>query len=296
MHVKANGLSIHVQIDGEGEPLLMIMGIGAQLLHWPQGFVDQLVDRGFQCIRFDNRDMGLSDRLSGRVDVFKVLSRRILGLAVDAPYTLADMANDSVGVLDALDIDRAHVLGASMGGMIAQRIAIDHPTRVASLTSLMSTPGRRRDNLTSVKAARALLRNPNITDATSHADSVIDFLEAVGTPGIERDIPELRRVCAEIYKRGLSPDGFVRQLAAIASDGDRTRELKAITAPTLVLHGTRDPLISKAGGEATASAIPGATYTPLDGMGHDLPPRYWPTVVQAVTKLAMPLADGRLRA
>ncbi len=296
MHVNANGLSIHVQVEGEGEPLLMIMGIGAQLLHWPQGLVDLFVANGFQCIRFDNRDMGLSERLTGRVDVANVLTRRMLGLNIDAPYTLADMADDSVGVLAALNIDRAHIFGASMGGMIAQRIAINHPQRVKSLTSLMSTPGRRRDSLTSVKAARALLKNPNITDAKSHADAVIAFLDAVGTPGVKRDVPELRRVCAEIYRRGLSPDGFVRQLAAIAADGDRTRELRLVQAPTLVLHGSRDPLISPAGGQATADAIPGATYQPLDGMGHDLPPSYWPTIANAVTHHANPLADGRLRA
>ncbi len=296
MHVNANGLSIHVQIEGEGEPLLMIMGIGAQLLHWPQGLVDLFVANGFQCIRFDNRDMGLSERLNGRVDVTKVLSRRMLGLQIDAPYTLADMAQDSVGVLTALNIDQAHIFGASMGGMIAQRIAINHPGRVKTLTSLMSTPGRRRDSLTSVKAARALLKNPNITDAKSHADSTIEFLDAVGTPGLNRDVPELRRVCAEIYKRGLSPDGFIRQLAAIAADGDRTRELRSVLAPTLVLHGSKDPLISHAGGRATADAIPGATYQALDGMGHDLPPSYWPTIAAAVTQHAQPLADGRLRA
>lgn len=288
MNVQANGVSIHVQIDGTGEPLLMIMGIGAQLLHWPQGLIDGLVARGFQCIRFDNRDMGLSERLSGEVDVAKVLSRRLLGLHIDAPYTLVDMANDSVGVLDALNIDRAHVLGASMGGMIAQRIAIDHPERVLTLTSMMSTPGRRRDSLTSVKAARALLQRPVITDARSHADSVITFLNAVGTPGIERDVPELRRVCAEIYKRGLSPDGFMRQLAAIAADGDRSRALRDIHAPTLVLHGSKDPLISPAGGKATADAIPGATYESLDGMGHDLPPSYWKQVIDAVARHAKP--------
>ena len=296
MHVNANGLSIHVQVDGEGEPLLLIMGIGAQLLHWPQGLIDLLVARGFQCIRFDNRDMGLSERMSGRVDVTKALSRRILGLHVDSPYTLKDMADDSVGVLDALNIDRAHVLGASMGGMIAQRMAIHHPHRLKSLTSLMSTPGRRRDSLTSVKAARALLKNPNITDAKSHADATIDFLNAVGTPGVERDITELRRVCAEIYKRGLSPDGFLRQLVAIAADGDRTRQLRSVRVPTLVLHGSKDPLISPAGGRATAHAIPGARYTSLQGMGHDLPHRYWATITEAVTQHAQPLADGQLRA
>ncbi|MFT6822204.1 MAG: pimeloyl-ACP methyl ester carboxylesterase, partial [Myxococcota bacterium] len=129
MNVQANGLSLNVQIDGEGDPLLLIMGIGAQLLHWPQGFVDQLVGKGFQCIRFDNRDMGLSQRMTGRVDVANVLTRRMLGLSITAPYTLKDMADDSVGVLDALNIDSAHILGASMGGMIAQRIAIDHPQR-----------------------------------------------------------------------------------------------------------------------------------------------------------------------
>ncbi|MFT6145261.1 MAG: pimeloyl-ACP methyl ester carboxylesterase, partial [Myxococcota bacterium] len=249
MNVQANGLSLNVQIDGEGDPLLLIMGIGAQLLHWPQGFVDQLVGKGFQCIRFDNRDMGLSQRMTGRVDVANVLTRRMLGLSITAPYTLKDMADDSVGVLDALNIDSAHILGASMGGMIAQRIAIDHPQRTKTLISLMSTPGRRRDSLTSIKAARALLKNPNITDAESHADATIEFLNAVGTPGVVRDVPELRRMCGEIYKRGLSPDGFLRQLAAIAADGDRTSALRKVEAPTLVLHGSRDPLISPAGGQ-----------------------------------------------
>lgn len=284
--VHSNDITLNVQIDGEGTPLLLIMGIGAQLLHWPQGLVDTLVSEGFQCIRHDNRDVGLSQRMSGHVDVGGIIGRRLFGMSVRPPYTLSDMATDSLGVLDALGIDRAHVFGVSMGGMIAQRMAIDAPERMLSLTSMMSSPGRRRDSLVSLRAARALLRRPAITDVESYTDELESFLQAVGTPGEIRDREQLHAVCAQIYARGLSPDGFARQFAAIAADGDRSEALRQVRVPTLVLHGTSDPLIAPGGGKATADAIPGARFVGLEGMGHDLPSRFWPLIVREVADLA----------
>ena len=300
MKVQANGIEIGVDIIGDGVPLLMIMGIGAQLLHWPEGFVRQLADAGFQCIRFDNRDMGLSQRMTGDVDVPGLIARRLIGRSVNSPYTLSDMARDSVGVLDALDIESAHVIGASMGGMIAQRIAIETPERMRTLTALMTSAGRRRDALVSLRAVRALLRSPVIHNADDYADSVVEFLDAVGSPGVERDLDELRRVCHLIYERGLNPAGFNRQLAAIIADGDRRAELADIDVPTLVLHGLSDPLLSPAGGRALADAIPGARFEGIDGMGHDLPRNAWRTltdhIVDHVVQSGDVLAERRIRA
>lgn len=300
MQVRANGLSLEVEDEGEGTPLLLIMGLGAQLLHWPQRFVDTLVRRGFRVVRFDNRDVGLSQRLSGTPDIPRLIGRRLLGLPIRSPYSLSDMAQDAVGVLDALDIDRAHIIGASLGGMIAQRVALEHPERALSLTSIMSSPGRRRDNLVSPKAALALLKTPDASTVESYTADLFTFMDTVGSPDFDRDNEEFRRVAAELYRRGVSPEGSKRQLAAILADGDRTELLRSIRKPTLVIHGLADPLIAPAGGRATAAAIPGARFMGIEGMGHDLPAAVHDRLADAIGELVQgngsALAEGGSRA
>jgi proline iminopeptidase len=283
----ANGLSIAYECDGDpaGAPMVLVMGLGMPLVFWPDEFVASLAAHGFRLVRFDNRDCGHSTRLAGRgpVNLPAALARAMLGLPVPAPYTLADMADDSVGLLDALGIRQAHFVGVSMGGMIAQTVAARHPARVASLVSIMSSTGNRRVMLGRPRALRALLSRPK--DATS-ADAVVahmmGVLGAIGSPRYPLDPQLLRHGCERVVARGYYPAGTARQLLAIAASGDRRRELARITAPTLVIHGREDPLVRLAAGKDTARNIPGAQLLVIEGMGHDLPPALMPRIVDAI--------------
>lgn len=280
MKIKANGISIEVDdsgegIDGRARPaVLLIMGLGMQLIAWPDGFLRPLQDAGYRVIRFDNRDIGLSQHFDAlRVPNLLWQALRLkLGLAPHAPYRLADMAADAIGVLDALKIQRAHVVGVSMGGMIAQRVAIAAPGRVQSLTSIMSSSGARGLPQASREVNRALLARPKSSRRDDVADHYVRLFKLIGSPGFPEPDAAVREHALQAFDRSYHPAGTLRQLAAIIADTTRARELARIACPTLVLHGRADPLVPYAHGEDTARRIAGAKLIGIDGMGHDLAP------------------------
>lgn len=273
--ITANGITLEYEDYGNpgDPPVLLVMGLGAQLTLWPIELVDALVARGFRVIRYDNRDIGLSHKFHGvkAPGILKLMLLGRLGLTPRVPYTLADMAADGVGLLDALDIQKAHVVGASMGGMIAQHIAFTHPERVLSLTSIMSTTGNRRLPSAQKQAIDVLTKRPVSDDEEVLIAHGMKIARTIGSPGYPADEARLRANVTASVRRSYYPEGLARQLAAILADGDRRARLKAITAPTLVIHGEDDPLVPFAGGKDTANAIPGATLRSFPGMGHDLP-------------------------
>jgi pimeloyl-ACP methyl ester carboxylesterase len=255
--------------DDRPETVILINGLGSQMTRWPEAFCDKLVEKGYRAIRFDNRDTGLSTWPA-------------------EAYTLADMAKDAIAVLDAAGVKKAHVAGVSMGGMIAQRVALDHPDRVLSLTSIMSATGA-PDTLKSTPEAAAVLNNPPPDPKADFEAFVAHGLRnarTIGSPGYPWEEATLReRVTAE-YSRAFNPAGVARQRKAIEADGDRTEALQALDVPTVVLHGADDPLLLPFGGEATAAAVPGAELRIIPGMGHDLPPALYDTFVDAIVAAA----------
>ncbi len=284
--VNVNGIEIAYEEMGEGIPLMLVMGLGAQLVAWPDGFCEELVERGFRVIRFDNRDVGESTWMTdaGVPNVRDALKRRLAGRTVTAPYTLSDMAKDTVGLMDALEIDQAHFAGVSMGGMISQTIAIEHPERMLSLTSIMSTTGCRRHMVSHPKAAAALFSKPK-TSAEEHVvENVVEFFSTMAGD-LPVDQTELIRISKLAYSRGYNPAGPARQLAAVFASGSRKKALKKVKVPSQVLHGAQDPLILPAAGKATAKAL-GAPYHELEGMGHNLPRDHWPTISELIRNLA----------
>jgi pimeloyl-ACP methyl ester carboxylesterase len=259
--------------------MLLVMGLGTQMLGWRAGFCEQLAERGFRVIRYDNRDVGRSTKFSShRPPTAAQLLRRD---ASAAAYTIADMAADGAGLLDRLGIDRAHVVGASMGGMIAQTIAARYPDRVLSLVSIMSNTGARWSGQPSLGTYGMLLKRAP-RDREGFVAHQMAVFARIGSPGFPRDEDELREMAEQSYERGHDPAGAGRQLAAIIASGDRTEELRSIRAPTLVIHGTKDRLVAPSGGRATARAIPGARLLRIDGMGHDLPRPVWPRIIAAI--------------
>ncbi len=258
-------------------PVLLISGLGAQLIAWDDAFCNELVDRGLFVIRFDNRDVGLSSHLAG--GPLPDPSARTAAQA--APYTLGEMAADTAGVIENLGVDSAHVVGISLGGMIAQILAIERPERVRSLTSIMSTTGNGRVGQPT-EAARALLQLPPVSTLAGAMDRSVLFNRAVGSPAYRIDETELRDRAARALDRAFDLQGVVRQLAAAMTTPDRTEDLHRLDLPTLVIHGAEDQLIAVSGGQATAEAIPGAELVVIDGMGHDLPQPLWPTVVERI--------------
>ncbi|MAT04837.1 MAG: hydrolase [Acidimicrobiaceae bacterium] len=278
--VEANGITIEYERDGHGEPLLLVMGLGGQLSDWPRGFLDALVARGFEVIRLDNRDAGLSTEFTSAppttVDLAKaIVSRRF----VDAEYLLTDMAADAVGLLDALGLDSVHVAGMSMGGMIAQTLAIEHPSRIRSLTSIMSTTGNRRVGQPKAGLLRKTARRPTPTPETAVDQSVLFFREISG-PTFHED--DFRALAVESVARSFRPAGTARQTAAIFASPDRTPALRGLDVPTLVVHGMVDPLVRPSGGVATAKAIPGSRLVMYPDMGHDLPRTRWDEMAQEI--------------
>jgi pimeloyl-ACP methyl ester carboxylesterase len=265
--------------DPSDPTLLLLMGLGGQLVEWPDDFCHAFVERGFHVVRFDNRDAGLSSYLPEPVDLFEVLRAVGSGEPPEAPYLLSDMACDTVGLLDHLGVDRAHLLGISLGGMIAQTMALEHGDRVASLTSIMSTPGPEVSPPTS-EALNALLSPPAETSEQKIAMSVT-HAGIWGSPGLY-DEEEVRERAALCWDRNYDGSGSVRQFAAIVASGNRTERLRSLQLPTLVLHGTADTLVPPAGGEATAAAIPGAELLIIEGMGHDLAKGLLPRLVEAI--------------
>jgi pimeloyl-ACP methyl ester carboxylesterase len=279
--VRSNGMTIRYETMGDPSdpPMLMIMGLGAQLIDWPQEFCEMLAARGYYVIRFDNRDCGLSTWLDELPA--PELGSVFAGDLSSVSYLLTDMAADTAGLLKELGIARAHVVGASMGGMIAQQLTIDNPDLVASLCSIMSTTGDRLVGHPTVEAAAALMR-PAAPDRDSAIAAAIASSRVIGSPGFELDEAEMARKAAAKYDRAYHPQGTARQYGAIAAATDRTAALGGVTVPTLVIHGEADPLIDVSGGRATAAAVPGATLLTIPGMGHDLPRGAWPAIVDAI--------------
>lgn len=275
MRVVANGIGIEVDDQGpaNAEPLLLIMGLGMQLIGWPEELVQLLVDRGFRVIRLDNRDAGLSQQFdhAGVPNLAFGVLRHALHLPVHAPYGIADMAADAVGVLDALGIERAHVCGASLGGMISQHVAASHPGRVKSLTLMMTTSGNRRLPQAQWAVQRALLSRPDGRDADAVVRHLQRVLAIIGSPAYPPEPERLRLRLQQTVQRAWRPAGTARQLLAVAADGDRRALLKNIAAPTAIIHGEADPLIPVAAGRELAQLIPGAVADWVPGMGHDLP-------------------------
>ncbi len=276
MKLRANGLMLEVDDRGprDAPPVLLVMGLGMQLTGWPEELVELLLARGFRVIRFDNRDAGLSDGFDhvGVPSIPLAVLRHFVRLPVRSPYALEDMAADAMGVLDALQIPRAHVVGASLGGMIAQRLAARSPERVLSLTLMMTTSGSRRLPGPTARARAALLSRPadgKMETLIAHSSAVFT---AIGSPAFRLEPAQLRERVAASLARAFRPAGAARQLLAIAADGDRTPLLARIQAPTLVIHGVEDPLVPAASGRDLQRRIAGAQGDFIEGMGHDLPP------------------------
>jgi pimeloyl-ACP methyl ester carboxylesterase len=266
--------------DPADPPLVLVMGLGMQMVHWPLPLIEQLVERGLHVVRFDNRDRGRSTHVGIRPPTpARLLTRRF---GADQ-YTLEDMALDTVGLLDALGLDSAHLAGVSMGGMIAQTVAATRPRRVRSLISIMSTTGSRRAGQPRPHVYPLLLK-PAPRERDAFVEHMLAMLTAIGAPGDALDTPDVRAYLADSYDRDPDVRGTARQLAAILASGNRTRQLQSIAAPTLVIHGEVDPLISASGGRATAKAIPGARLMLVPSMGHGLPERLWPQLVDAVVE------------
>jgi pimeloyl-ACP methyl ester carboxylesterase len=250
---------------------------------WDDDFCAGLVDRGFYVTRYDNRDVGLSSKIEdrGHHDLAATMLRAAAGEAIEAPYLLSDMAADAVGLLDELGIDAAHIVGASMGGMIAQTIAIEHPERVLSLTSIMSTTGELTVGQATPEAIQRLLtKRP--TDRDAVIEMGVETSRIIGSPD-HFDEERTRAKAGEYYDRAYYPAGYARQIVGIWASGSRAEGLAALDVPTLVIHGEVDPLVTLSGGQRTAELIPGAELLVIEGMGHDLPPALWPQVIDAIT-------------
>jgi len=291
MQISANGIALEVEDHGspQGEPLLLVMGLGMQLLAWHEDFVASLVARGFRVIRFDNRDIGLSQSFDavGVPNLAFDSVRYALGLRVSSPYTLADMAADTAGLLDALGIARAHVCGASMGGMIAQRLAARHPERVKSVTLMMTSSGSRHLPGPSLKVRGAMISRPKQPRRVENiVDHYVDLYRLIGSPAFPATREYLRERLTRSVTRSYRPAGTARQMVAIAADGDRSAVLATLRSPTHVIHGAADPLIPVPAGRDLAARIPGATLDVIDGMGHDLPKELWPRFVAGIAGAA----------
>ncbi|WP_395054908.1 alpha/beta fold hydrolase [Polaromonas sp.] len=278
MKIRANGIDIEIEDthpgDTSGRPVvLLIMGLGMQLVAWPPALVQSLVDAGYRVVRLDNRDIGLSQKFDhlGTPNLVWASIKYKLGLGVRAPYALHDMAADALAVLDTLGVAKAHVVGVSMGGMIAQRVALAAPDRVQSLCSIMSSSGARGLPQAQPQVMRVLLSRPAGKDISSVTDHYVKLFKAIGSPGFPVDDAELRERITAAARRNFNPAGVLRQMMAIVADSRRASELAGLRLPTLVIHGKADPLVPFACGEDTARRIPGAQLVGIEGMGHDLP-------------------------
>jgi pimeloyl-ACP methyl ester carboxylesterase len=266
----ANGIELAYEELGDpsGEPIVLIMGLATQMIHWDEDFCELLGRRGYRVIRFDNRDIGRSTKL----DAFGVPSSAQMIFGYGRPaYRLADMAADTVGLLDHLGIDAAHVVGVSMGGMIAQQVALDHRSRTLSLCSIMSATGNRRYRFPRWRAFATLMAKP-ASSREGYVEQAVRTFKIIGSPAYPMDEPHFRELVGRAYDRNHHPPGVARQLHAINCSGNRTRRLRDLHLPALVIHGDADPLVRPVGGRETARAIPGARLRMIAGMGHDLPP------------------------
>src|SRR4051794_13083998 len=280
-----NGIELCYETFGERDrpALLLIMGLGGQMIWWDDEFCAALADRGFHVVRYDNRDIGRSTIFRDAPvpkpwDLLRANKRA-------ASYSLEDMADDGIALLDHLCIGKAHIVGASMGGMIAQTMAIRHPDRVLSLTSIMSTTGDRGVGKARWRLYPALLR-PSPSDRAKYIDTFAKTFKAIGSPGFPFDENRARDLAGRSFDRSFNPAGSARQLAAIVSAPDRTPMLRDVRVPTVVIHGSDDKLVAPSGGRATAEAIPGARLVMIPGMGHDMPPEVWPRMLDAIEQTA----------
>jgi pimeloyl-ACP methyl ester carboxylesterase len=280
----ANGIELCYEEFGDpADPaVLLVMGLATQMLGWHEDFCRELAGRGFRVIRYDNRDIGRSTHVSGAPPTLVQLAVRSKNAA---RYTLDDMAADGIGLLDGLGIERAHVVGASMGGMIAQTIAARYPARVLSLTSIMSNTGARLSGQPAAKVLPLFLKRPP-RGRDAYIDRTVKLFGVIGSPGFDRDEQDLRDMLAHGWERGHDAAGPGRQLAAVLAATDRRKLLGRIEVPTLVIHGKADPLVRPSGGKATARAIPGARLLLIDGMGHDLPRGAWPQIIDGIEQTA----------
>jgi len=294
MRVSANGIEIEYDTFGpsEGDPLLLIMGLGAQMTLWDEEFCEMLGELGHRTIRFDNRDVGLSTWFDdvGLPDMVRLMIAAAQGESVSSPYTLFDMADDAAGLLDALSIESAHIVGASMGGMIAQALAIRHPQRMRSLVSIMSSTGH-PDSPQAKPEVMAKLMAPPPDTREGRIEQMVDLWRTIGSPGFQTDDDRIRERSGRDFDRAFHPEGTVRQMAAIVTNGSREEHLAEVNVPTLVIHGDADPLVPPGCGERTAQAIPGASLLMIEGMGHDLPPQLFRRISDAIAANAREAAS-----
>ncbi|WP_238342978.1 alpha/beta fold hydrolase [Nocardioides cynanchi] len=281
----ASGVELCYQTFGDpaDEPMLLVMGLATQMTFWDPELCAMLARRGHYVIRFDNRDVGRSSRGRGRV-TRGMLVRAFAGRRVRPPYSLHDLGADAFGLLDHLGIASAHLVGVSMGGMIVQTMALDQPQRVRSLTSIMSTTGKRSVGWLHPRLLPAMLR-PIKPGREAYAESSVAMWRMIGSPGFDHDDNRIREAAREAYDRGVSSAGALRQMLAILTQPNRSPALRGVRVPTLVVHGLADRMVHVSGGRATAAAVPGAELLLIDGMGHDLPADLYPTLVDAISRV-----------
>jgi pimeloyl-ACP methyl ester carboxylesterase len=279
--------------DPADEPMLLLMGLASPMTWWDPELCSMLARRGYFVITLDNRDVGRSTKVAGRV-TRAMLVRAFTGARTRAPYSMTEMARDACGLLDHLGIESAHVVGVSMGGMIAQTMAIEEPARVRSLTSIMSTTGKRTVGWQHPRLFPALLR-PLRPGREAYADNSVAIDRLIGSPGYPRPEERTRQIAGETFDRGISPSGTVRQMMAILTQPNRGDRLRGVRVPTLVIHGLADKMVHVSGGRATAAAVPGAELVLVDGMGHDLPPELFATFVDAIDRTAARARAPRAR-
>ena len=282
----ANGIQIEYETFGNPSalPLLLVIGLGGQLIEWHEDFCEQLAKSGHYVIRYDNRDVGLSHKFedAGKPNIMDAVNKLMRGETVTPPYTIADMADDAVGLLDALDLRKAHICGMSMGGMIAQAIAIRHPSRVLSLISIYSTTGNPILPQPKPDAMEVLIEVPPI-EREAYIEYLVRTFRIIAGSGFSFDEEFHRQLAAKSYDRAFYPEGVARQLMAVLAQDNRKPALASVTAPALVIHGSDDPLVPVECGKDTADAIPGAELLIIEGMGHDLPPGgAWPQILNAI--------------
>ncbi|HEX6246979.1 MAG TPA: alpha/beta hydrolase [Nocardioidaceae bacterium] len=269
--------------DPEAEPMLLVMGLGGPMTWWDPDFCQSLADRGYHVIRYDNRDTGRSTRVSGRINRRKIVAS-FAGLKPQTPYTMQDLADDGFALLDHLDRDTAHVVGVSMGGMIAQTMAVSQPKRVLSLTSIMSTTGRRTVGWQDPSLLPLLVASRHSREA--YIETSAKLWRLIGSPDYPGTTETIRDRAAETWDRGVSRAGVMRQMGAILTQPDRSRALRSLRVPSLVIHGTHDKMVHVSGGRATSSAIPGCELLLVPGMGHDVPSELHATFVDAISRVA----------
>ena len=288
--IRANGITLEYDEHGphDGVPFLFINGFGSQMTNWPEEFHQAMAKAGYRYIRFDNRDVGLSHKFdaAGPADIGAIMAARAAGKSTSAAYNLNDMANDAAGVLEALGIGRAHIVGASMGGMIAQMVAANHPHKTLSLTSIMSSTGNPALPPAKPEAMAILMTRPTSTDLEVLAAQSVKSAAIIGSPKYPANEAEIRARFLADYQRAYYPVGVTRQMAAVMASGDRRDALRKIKVPTMVVHGIDDPLVPIDGGRDTAAVIPGAELREIPGMGHDLPAPLFGMIVDAVETVA----------